>query len=573
MSTLHPHRRGSVLLALALAAATSFAALAPASQASTPAPAATVVVSGPAGTSVQALTSAVEQAGGTVRDRLELIGAVTAELPAGARLPSGLTVVADRALQLAGKDKGPGTSGVVSTVRGTLGLGPVAGEGRGVRVAVVDTGVADVADLAGRLTHVDVSRSSGATRDAVGHGTFVAGLVAGDGRGSDGRYAGVAPGATVLDVKVADDRGATSLVAVLTGLQAVADDGHVDVLNLSLSSGSPLPYQIDPLTQALDRLWDRGVVVVVPAGNDGPAAGSVASPGVDPTLLTVGGLATGGTPGRDDDTVAPWSARGPAPQGVLKPDLVAPGVSIVSTLSPGSRAAGAQTRTDLPAGYATGSGTSFATAVVAGAAAVLLGERSLSPDEVKALLTGTAYRGPALGDGAGAGGVDLAAALGARTPKLAKAADRSAPGSAKTWGPLLDALDRRDQAAAQRAWDGLGKKEQSWAASLWAARSPEADRWSASMWAGLGWDGDAASAQAWSGRIWAASNWAASSWAASNWAASSWAASSWAASSWAASSWAASSWGASSWGASSWAASSWAASSWAASSWAAVDWS
>ena len=110
----------------------------------------------------------------------------------------------------------------------------------------------------------------------------------------------------------------------------------VDVLNLSLSSESPLPYQIDPLTQALEALWQRGITVVVPSGNDGPGAGSVTSPGNDPTLLTAGGMDAGGTGSRADDAVGAWSGRGPTWQGDAKPDLVAAGGHVVSLRAPGS---------------------------------------------------------------------------------------------------------------------------------------------------------------------------------------------------------------------------------------------
>jgi serine protease AprX len=171
--------------------------------------------------------------------------------------------------------------------------------------------------------------------DGHGHGTFMAGIVAGSGASSGGLHRGIAPRAEVLDVKVADAQGSTDLISVLRGLQWVDDRGDVDVVNLSLSSGSPMPYQVDPLTQALGALWRKGVVVVVPAGNAGPAEGTLTSPGVDPTLLTVAGLDDAGTGDRADDVVAPWSGRA-ARGAVAGPDLAAPGASVVGLLAPGS---------------------------------------------------------------------------------------------------------------------------------------------------------------------------------------------------------------------------------------------
>jgi len=473
-----PARRFVLAGALAVALSVLTGGLSPTAgaQPNAPSPLIRVVVTSAAGWSDAA--AAVIAAGGNVLDQLPLVGGVSADLPRDAVLAPSYIVAPDRPMTPVQTDA---PAGAVSTVRDTLGQGPAGSEpdGNGVTVAVVDTGVADVPDLAGRLSHLDVRGES--RGDGYGHGTLIAGLIAGDGSLSGGAYAGVAPGAQVLDVRVAGDDGSSSLIRVLRGLQAVADRPDVDVVNLSLTSGSPLPYQLDPLTRALESLWQQGVVVVVPAGN----GGAIGSPGLDPMLLTVGGLVEAGTADRTDDAVATWSSHGPAARGVAKPDLVAPGASLIGTAAPGSAAAAGQWRTDVPPGYAAGSGTSFATAVTSGAAAVLLGERDLAPDQVKQLVTGTAYRSAALGDrdAAGSGGLDLGAALAARAP--------AGTGPAAADGPP----GQRKQLAARAA-------RPDWAASNWAASN------------------------------WAASNWAASNWAASNWAASNWAASNWAASNW-----------------------------------------
>ena len=157
-------------------------------------------------------------------------------------------------------------------------------DGDGVTVAVVDTGVADVPDLRGSVQHVNVS---GAPRgDGYGHGTFLAGLIASSGASSDGLYRGVAPKANILDVQVAAPDGSTSLLRVLAGLQAVAErarrDDSLRVVNLSLSADDPGISGIDPLSRAVETLWDRGLVVVVAAGNDGPDAGTVTIPAPTP---------------------------------------------------------------------------------------------------------------------------------------------------------------------------------------------------------------------------------------------------------------------------------------------------
>jgi len=566
MDTARPTRRPAALLALALAATTCLSVLVPASAAlgaaqegagtAAVARATTVVVTSAAG-GVEAAAAAVLAAGGTVLHRLPLVGGVGATLPAGAVLAPSYQVSANLPMSLAGGKDRPSRS--ASTVRGALHLGPAKTQGAGVRIAVVDTGVDDHPDLAGRLEHVDVSGSwePGERRDALGHGTFVAGAAAGSGSASDGRYAGVAPGADVVDIRVADDSGATDLLTVLRGLEK-ADELDVDVVNLSMSSGSLLPYQLDPLTVALSRLWADGIVVVVPSGNDGDRRRSVTSPGTDPTLLTVGALDERLTADRRDDVVPAFSGRGPAPQGVAKPDLVAPGQSLVSLRSPGSDADTDNPGSVVDGAYFRGSGTSFSTALVAGTAAVLLEQRrDLRPDQVKALVTGTAYDAKGLKDptAGGAGGLDVAAALAAPTPDVPDAAvgDGPPPGEDVVWEQLVQALLTNDQQAAASSWSDLSPEAHRWAAHRWAALTPAAHRWAASSWSASRWAADPE---------WQARGWAASSWSASRWAASSWSASSWSASRWAASSWSASSWSASSWSASRWAASSWSTDTW-----------
>ena len=596
--------RGTGLLVLALAASTCVAGVGavPTSDAAPESALSRVVVTtaGAGAAGASAAAAAVTAAGGTVLDHLPLVGGVSADLPAGTTLAPGLTVVPDRPVQLeqATSDLQAG-DGPASTVRATVGLGAPAGEGRGMTIAVIDTGVADHPDLAGRLTSVDVSRSGGG--DDYGHGTFVAGVAAGSGASSGGRYAGVAPGADVLGVRVADAEGGTDLVTVLRGLEVARSRG-ADVVNLSLSSYSPLPWQVDPLTVALTTMWQQGTVVVVPAGNDGAdGAETVTSPGVAPALLTVGALDEAGTAARQDDVVAAFSARGPAPQDVAKPELVAPGRGVVSLRAEGSlidREHGATGR--VGTSYFKGSGTSFSTAATAGAAAVLRAERGVDPDQVKAMLMATAYAAPGLAEptAAGAGGLDIGAARTAAAPPAAPvctgpgnsaavracAAESGIPGDAIDWKHLLDALGKQKAKQAASSWSKLAPQVQDWVARNWAAlpeplRAELTAEWTARNWA----DAEQWAARNWAARNWAARNWAASSWSARNWADSSWSgvdgwlydweARNWAARNWAARNWAARNWAARNWAARNWATDSWAARNWAARNWAGAEWS
>ena len=557
-------RRAS-LLALSLAAATSFSLASPVTAA---APSVHVVVTaaqdGVAG--VAAAARAVLAAGGTVDTKLPLVGGVSATLPADAVLPPSFVVADDRPIQLSG---GAAAAGGNSSIREALGLGAPAGEGEGVTVAVVDTGVADVADLAGRVTHVNVTGEG--TGDGYGHGTFVAGLVAGDGSSSNGLYAGVAPAADILDVRVANADGSTSLSLVLAGLQEVARRPQVDVVNLSLSSGSPLPYQVDPLTQALERLWERGTVVVVPSGNDGEEApaGTVTSPGVDPMLLTVGGLNHFDTAERGDDVVAPWSGRGPAPQNVAKPEIVAPGTSVVSLRAPGSMADENNPGSVVGDDYFRGSGTSFATAVASGAAAALLDSRNLTPDQVKGLLTATSYDVPE----SDAGGLDAAAADVAPAPARVNDGRPGHPGLPRQWDALLEAFFDGDQAAAANSWSALPAAAKQWVARNWTSLSLEARNWTANSWSDLGWTaGPDASAEEWQARLWATQEWAARNWTARNWTANSWSARNWTAEEWAARNWTARNWTEDDGAARNWTARNWTARNWTARNWTQAEW-
>jgi serine protease AprX len=360
---------------------------------------------------------------------------------------------------------------------------------------------------------------------------------------------------------------------VLRGLQAVADHPEVSVVNLSLSSGSPLPYQLDPLTIALESLWARGTTVVVPAGNDGAEGrGSITSPGVDPVLLTVGGLDEAGTAGHKDDSVADWSSQGPAPQGVQKPDLVAPGAHVVSTAAVGSVVWGANPDSRVGNGYFKGSGSSFSTGVTAGAVAALLAARpNLEPDQVKSVLTRSAYKVGAAQWLAGSGGLDLDAALRAKAQSSQQNAEPF-PGDPAVWAALVDALMSGDDVTAARQWAALSVEARQWAARQWAASSWGARQWSARQWAASSWADIAPAARQWAARQWAASSWGARQWAARQWSDEDWAARQWAARQWSEEEWAARQWAARQWSARQWSEEEWSARQWSARQWSDADW-
>jgi serine protease AprX len=393
--------------------------------------------------------------------------------------------------------------------------------GAGVTVALLDTGVSDTPSLnraSGRLIDgIDVSQlaaggpalTSGQFTDGYGHGTVMASLIAGGVvPGSGSRALGIAPAAHVVVVKVGDSNGVTSLSEVLAGLDWVAVNApHIQVVNLSLAIDRPTSpsYGSDPLTAGIEHVRAAGVLPVASAGNT-PA--QVGDPGDDPQSLTVGATDLSG----HDPSVASFSGRGIV-DGVVKPDVVAPGAHVLGQIAPDSVIARENPSAATPDGLFVGSGTSEATAVTSGVAAAYLSRHPGStPAQVKTGLRTSAS--PLCTWGSGAGTV-----------------------TAGNDGRDNHGSDGRDDQRCGR-WNPSGVNV---AADPSGETFFNAARWNANSWLDGAWIDLLASS-------WSASSWSASSWSASSWSASSWSASSWSASSWSASSWSASSWSGESWG-------------------------
>ncbi|WP_433183764.1 S8 family serine peptidase [Actinoallomurus sp. CA-150999] len=273
-------------------------------------------------------------------------------------------------------------------------------DGKGVKVAVVDTGI-DLhhPDFAGRIGDTANFSTESSVQDGHGHGTHVASIIAGSGAASGGRYKGVAPGATLLAAKVLDNRGSGADSQVIEGMQWAAEHG-AKVISMSL--GSQPTDGTDPASQAVNDLTRQyGALFVIAAGNSGPQAGTVDSPGTADAALTVAAV-------DKQDKLADFSSRGPrAGDFGLKPDIAAPGVDIVA-----ARAAGTNLGTAVDANYTTLSGTSMATPHVAGAAAILAQQHpDKSPAWLKSVLTGTAKDDGYGTFEQGAGRVDVAQAV------------------------------------------------------------------------------------------------------------------------------------------------------------------
>ncbi|UTR13566.1 S8 family peptidase [Salipaludibacillus sp. LMS25] len=264
--------------------------------------------------------------------------------------------------------------------------------GEGINIAIIDTGVYPHDDLEGRITaFVDLINNRTAPYDDNGHGTHCAGDAAGDGSASDGQYKGPAPRANIIGVKVLDKNGSGSLETIIEGVQWCIDynetntDNPIHILNMSLGTTAQ-QYENetdDPMVQIVNEAWQAGIVVVAAAGNSGPEPTTIASPGISRTILTVGALDDHNTPDRKDDEVADFSSRGPTIYGIEKPDILAPGVDIISLKAPNSILAKSQ-KENQKADYITLSGTSMAAPLCAGIIALMLEVNpDLTPDEVK----------------------------------------------------------------------------------------------------------------------------------------------------------------------------------------------
>ena len=298
--------------------------------------------------------------------------------------------------------------------------------GAGVTVAVIDSGVADVASLGGdKVTAVvDLSSEAGdpSTQflDTNGHGTMMSGIIAGFEPGANPltsadhpeKFLGVAPDANIVSVKIAGRDGSSDPMDVVAGVDwaiANADALGIKVINLSYSSGSSLSYVDDPLTAALQRAWNAGIAVVTIAGNEGNETTQLTSPGTAPFVITVAGADA------DENglSIAEFSNGG---DGVRNPDVSAPGAHIQSLRADGSDAS--DNHDDLggvegdPMLF-TGTGTSQSAAVTSGILALLYQQNpDMTPDQAKALLMATAQPIPGSDSNAGANLVraDLAAA-------------------------------------------------------------------------------------------------------------------------------------------------------------------
>jgi serine protease AprX len=506
-------------------------------------------------------TSVVNGVGGSVIEPLAVADAVLANLtPLEVSLLQAIPAVVvtpDVAVFVAGSPSGThAPSGVFTRESGATSVWSGGDTGDGVNVAVLDTGIDPLPDFAGRLAGgVDLSGEGNPLHDSYGHGTFVAGLVAGNGASSAGEYSGEAPGAGLVAVKVAGATGQTDLATVIAGVSwAVSNRSAFDigVLNMSLGYQPIASTALDPLDRAVDVAWNSGIVVVTSSGNAGPFNGTVLSPGDDPQVITVGGLDDMATPALADDTMAPFSSAGPtSPDGWYKPDLVASGRSVVSLRAPGSTIDTGFPSARIGSGNFVGSGTSFSAGITSGAVALILAAHpSDTPSQVKAALLAGTTRGPVgnpFVDGHGALSVANAIELapvdlgqGALVPAVAMGGTVSLPvtWAASSWNPSN---------WSSLAWNG-GPTSLAWNGSPLTSLAWNSLAWNGSDWNSLAWNGGAWNSLAWNGAGWNSLAWNGSSWNSLAWNGSAWNGASWNSLAWNGNGWNSLAWNGSQWG-------------------------
>lgn len=549
--------------------------------AASPGAAAHVIVSLGDGASVATAESAVVRSGGSVQRQLPIVNGFAATVPVSAvaslqALAGVRSVTPDGSGHLMAVDPTLGydvakDDGSLSFVRNTMNV-PDAWKagytGKGVDVALIDSGVAQVTGLtSGNVVDgPDLSLESQFPdvryRDTFGHGTHMASIIAGrDTAGTPAQYAastgflGIAPDARIVNIKVAASDGSADVSQVIAAIDWVTQHAHdnglnIRVLNLSYGTDSTQSSALDPLSYAVEQAWRRGIVVVVAAGNDGTTRQQLADPAADPYVLAVGAEDPQNSASASDDLVPAFAQRGTTTRHV---DVVAPGVHILGLRVPNSFVDQNNPGGRVGTRFIRGSGTSQATAIVSGVAALLVQKYpTATPDQIKWLITAKAKQFKlAKSIWQGTGLVDVHMSLNL---KLSDAPVQQF--SAATGTGTLDGA----RGSGHVAIDGVsltGEKDifgQPWNAASWSGAVASNTAWSGgtfngTAWTGAGWNqaGTGWTPSAWSGTDWTGGSWSSRSWVSRSWVANSWDSRSWVSGSWSSRSWVSDGWSDASW--------------------------
>jgi serine protease AprX len=429
--------------------------------------------------------------------------------------------------------------------------------GNGIDVALLDTGVTPVPALAASdkvVVGPDLSFESQTADarylDSYGHGTAMGGIIAGreTAKSNGTNYAndnsnfyGMAPDARLVSVKLADRYGGVDVSQVIAGVDWVVANryrvGNIRIINLSYGARSSLSAQDDPLAWAAEAAWKSGIVVVASSGNDGETSVGLASPAYDPWVIAVGATDNKGTSTAGDDSVAAFSNTG---NGVSRaPDLLAPGVGIISPLAGGSQIAVQYPGARIGNGYIRGSGTSQAAAVISGAVALILSKYpGLTPDEVKRFLARSASTIPNVpASMQGKGSVQLNKILVDAPPLGYRAAELNGNGAGSLDAARGGNYVTINGTPLRGEVDIMGRP---WSSAAMATAAANRTAWTSDgYFNGVQWTGDGmvSDTTTWAGRSWAGRSWAGRSWASGNWVGRSWATGTWSSAGWTSATW------------------------------------
>jgi serine protease AprX len=572
---MHAKRAMTVAVATLVAAGLTGPATASAAALTSSAEHVSVVVREAAG-SGDAPERAVTAFGGSVGRHLEILGGFTAELPAdrlGAlRAVAGVeSVTEDAGLELSSADvesqaaQAGSLYTLANEVTGASAMWDAGYTGKGVDVAVIDSGIVPVDGFKtpGKVVYgPDLTLEAigpAKNLDTYGHGTAMSGIIAGrdsaatrlTGNSSD--FVGMAPDARIVSIKVADAKGQTDVSQAIAAIDWAVQNRNkngmnIRVLNMSFGTDGVQDYVLDPLAYAAEQAWHKGIVVVVAVGNEGFGTAKVNNPAYNPYVIAVGSSTSNGTATTADDVVSAFSNDG---DGTRNPDLVAPGDKVVSL-----RASGSHLDTTYPAARIgerlfRGSGTSQAAAVVSGAAALLIQQRpTIRPDQVKALLTGTAEPIPSATPAQqGSGLLDLRTAKDSNTPSAVQSFKVStgvgsleaARGSVHVKignAEIRGEVDVRGRSFDVRTWAAGLRNSTNWNGANWSGATWTGMSWSGMSWSGMSWSGMSWSGMSWSGMSWSGMSWSGMSWSGMSWSGMSWSGMSWSGMSWSGMSWA-----------------------------------
>jgi serine protease AprX len=448
--------------------------------------------------------------------------------------------------------------------------------GKGIGVALIDTGVTEVPGLdSGNVWHgPDLSLDSQdpelSHKDAYGHGTHLGSIIAGrDVAGRPASYAeprrfnGIAPDSTLVSLKVGAYDGAVDVSQVIAAIDWAVehrnDPGlNIRVINLSYGTNTTQEMEFDPLAFAVENAWKKGIVVVAAGGNDGSSIRNLASPARDNFVLAVGAVDTQGSVSTSDDDVPDWGTRGNNHRHV---DAVAPGVSVLGLRVPNGYADERNPTARVGTRFAKASGTSQAAAVTSGLVALLLQQNpSLTPDQVKKVLTSSALEVPLekqIHRGKG-----LSEVFRAQAEKVGDYAQGK-----KGWSDGTGSLEAAR--GTSHVHDGVAPLQgemdifgNPWDGVAWAAATADE-----TVWDGGNWRGFPVAGTGFDGRVWRSVNWTGGTWSARTWRSDQWSARTWMDGQWVARTWMDGDWSARTWMDGGWSARTWRSADLASAGW------